>query len=198
MPQVIHQPCKRCKLAKTAYTVCMQGYGSGTPKLIIFLDNPSQEEDRRHKIGEGKYIRLVIWMMERMSIPPSEYRIEYSIKCHAEPTDLKTIAAFEQPLSACGIHRFASLQKFKPKAIVGLGRLTCRAFLGSLDQGEFEGTSWPTHGDRTIWIGYNPAYAFQNPSEALRIYRVLFAAALEAKLKPKFNIKSKPFDFDQI
>lgn len=196
MSQIIHKPCKFCKLAKTAYTVCLNGYGSDNPKLLIFLDNPSQEEDRRHKAGEGKYIRLVIWMMQRMSIPPSEYRIEYTIKCHAEPNQIKTIAQFSAPLETCGLHRFASLQKYKPRSVVGLGRLTCKAFTGSLNQGDYEGTFWP-YAKRNIWIGYNPAYAFQNPSEALRIYRVIYAAAVEAELKPKFNPKTLPFDFEQ-
>lgn len=197
MSKVFHRKCSLCKLAKDAYTVGLEGFGGDKPSMIIFLDNPSQEEDRRHKAGESKYARFVIWLMSRMSIPPSEYRIEYTIRCHAEPKAIKTIAQFTQPLEACGLHRFASLQKYKPKVIVGLGRLSCRAFTGSLDQGNYEGTKWSFRKGE-VWIGYNPAYAFQAPAESLRIYRVLFAAAQDAGLKPVFNPKVKPFDFDQV
>lgn len=202
--QVIHKKCSLCKLHKSARTVCINGFGAENPKIIVFLDNPPIEEDRRHKSGISKYAKLVIWLFKRMSIDSSSFRIEYTLRCHAEEKDIKTQKDFKPKVDACSSHQLAILQKHSKAIVIGMGKLSCYALLGSDKHGDYEGMKWSMIRTsikikrwQQTWITYSPAYAFQTPSETPRLYRVLFAAAEEAGLNPLFDPNVKPFDFDE-
>lgn len=197
--RVFHRKCTFCKLAKTSQTVCMNGIGNNIePKLIVFVDNPTKEEDYRHKAGASKSIQLIQWMFDRMSIPPSEYRIEFSIRCHAESKDLKTKATFEPIADSCSIHHLATLRKYPKAILIAMGSLSCYQFTGKQKHGDFEGAYWifDENTKRRVWITYAPGAALQAPAECPTIYRVFWTACEQAGLKPEFNAKLKPFEFD--
>lgn len=189
--------CTSCNLATTCRTNKMKGFSEGhLPAIIIWLDNPTDEDDRRHKGGFSKYVQLINWIFKRMSVALSDIRIEYSIKCHATPEEIKTKAQFELIIDACRIHTVATLQQNPNAILIGMGALTCFMFKGKHQVGEFAGVDWPTFKKRNIWITYSPAYVFQKPSELPAIYRVFYRAAEQAGLNPKFNPKLTPFDFN--
>ncbi len=199
MPQIKHKNCRLCPLHKTAYTVAMNGVGSEAPKIIVFLDGPSSEEDKRHEAGHSKYVKFVQWLFKRMSIPPSEYRIEFSLRCFAEPDAIKTKELVSPLLDSCYIHSLATLQRYPKAILIGMGKLTCFQFLGSLQHGQYAGCDWifQKKTGRKIWLTYSPGAVFQSPAESPAMYRVLYKACEQAKLKPLFNPNTEPFDFEQ-
>jgi uracil-DNA glycosylase family 4 len=188
--------CTSCSLATTCRTNKMEGAFSEDPKIIVFLDNPNEEDDCRHKAGQNKYAQLISWLFARMSVSDADFRIEFSIKCHADPKEIKTKAQYEPIIDACRIHTVATLQLYPKAILVGMGSLTCFLFKGKQQVGEYHGVEWNTFKKRKIWITYSPAYAFQKPGELPSIYRVLFKAAEQANLNPTFNPKIQPFDFN--
>lgn len=199
MPQIKHKSCRLCHLHKSAYTVCLNGVGSDNPKVVVFLDNPSSEEDRRHEAGFSKYVQFVVWLFKRMSISKEDYRIEFSLRCYAEPDAIKTKVLVEPLLNSCYIHSVTTLQRYSKAILVGMGKLTCFQFLGSLQHGQYAGCDWEFQKKtgRKMWITYSPGAVFQSPAESPAIYRVLFRACEQANLKPKFNPNIQLFDYEQ-
>ena len=82
-----------------------------------------------------------------------------------------------------------------------MGSVACEAFIGEQKVGNFEGTCWIPNEPfvrefvERVWITYSPAYALEDPSNAVSIYRTLYQAAEEAGLNPKFNKEAKAFDY---
>src|ERR1700748_363386 len=174
--------CNRCNLATKCRTNKISGCGSEgrEPSIIIFLDNPTDEDDRRHKSGFSKYVQLIYWMLEKMSISKEHVRIEYSIRCYGEK-NIKTKAQYEPIIDACRIHTVAILQQNPNAILIGMGALTCFMFKGKQQVGEYAGCEWNFWWRKMkIWITYSPAYVFQKSSEAPAIYRVFFRAAEQA------------------
>jgi uracil-DNA glycosylase len=104
-------------------------------------------------------------------------------------------------IEACSVYRVATLQQLRPKTIVAMGSVACEAFIGEQKVGNFEGTCWIPNEPfvrefvERVWITYSPAYALEDPSNAVSIYRTLYQAAEEAGLNPKFNKEAKAFDY---
>lgn len=196
--------CQLCELHQHANegSVCLRGEGGGRAKLLIYLDYPTEIEDRRHRSMVSNAVELLRWMLSRMSIAPNEYYIDYVIKCY--PKRCKTFTKKADRLSfveACSEYRIATLQSIRPKSIIAMGRVACEAFTGSSEIKNYEGTSWTPYEPAVrnyverVWITYSPAYALQDCAESVGIYRVLQHAAIDAQLNPKFNPKIKMFDY---
>lgn len=191
--------CKRCQLCETANTIGLAGHIGSNPVLAIFLDFPNWEEDKRHKFGYSRGTKLITWMLDRMSVGLDNVAIQFTLRCHKQDKQLSSKASRLAAIEGCSIHRFALLQKIKPKAIVAMGKISCEAFLDGAQHGDKEGTSWkPAEKQVTprIWVSYAPGYALQSPAESPGIYRVLWRAAEQAGLTPKTNLNIPVFDYD--
>lgn len=191
--------CKLCDLHETANpkSVCLKGRGIKDAALLIFLDAPGLVEDRRSKSFVSDGAEYLDHLMALMSIPRSEYYLEYVLKCYPKPCKaFGKKAPRQQMIEACSKYWIATLQLVKPKVIVCMGRLACEFAMGSDKIGNYEGTKWvPNHQLRNfineVWITYNPAYGLEAPAEAVGIYRTLFTAAQDAGLNPLWNNKVK-------
>lgn len=195
--------CIACQLHEHVHpqSVCLKGEGGANAKLLILLDAPSIVEEKRHRsfVSDGSdYLKF---LMKRMSVSPADYYLDYVLKCYPKACkQFGTKAHRQQMLEACSHYTVATLQFLKPKAIVLMGRVACEAAMGSDEIGKYEGATWcpkqPLFREHVthVWITYSPAYGLQDPSESVGIYRTLFAAAQEAKLKPKFD-STPTFDY---
>ena len=179
----------------------MPGYIGKDPKMALFLDYPSREEDKRHKIGAAESTKLVFWLLDRMSISHEYVLISHTLRCNAPEGEVRTKAQRAGCIEACAQHRFALLQEYKPEVIVAMGKISCEAFLAGAQHGKKEGMAWrPREKELSpnvkVWVTYSPGYALQSPAETGRIYRVIFKAAESINLKPKHNPNVKEFTFD--
>lgn len=185
-------------------TVGMRGIEkSDSPKMAIYLDNPSREEDIRHKPGTSRMMGLLRWLLARMSVSENDVLITFTLKCHKGKEMTKKNARLAA-LDSCSYHRREELNRFKSslKAIVVMGGMGAEAFLGGKQLKNVEGANWQPHETfvskivNRVWFSYSPAYADEKPAETPALYRVIWTAAVEAGLKPKHNPNVKPFDFD--
>jgi uracil-DNA glycosylase family 4 len=124
------------------------------------------------------------------------------IKCFPKPNKAFGRKAHRaEMLEQCSVYRVATLQHHKPKAIVAMGTTACEAFMGSAEIKEYEGARWIPNEPfvreyvPAVWVCYSPAYAIQDPSQSVPIYRTLFSAAEEAGLNPVFDPTVEPYDY---
>lgn len=197
--------CQHCQLHKhtnpDGKSVCLKGEGGDAAKLLILMDAPTIVEDKRHRSFVSDGAEYLKFLLKRMSVAPADYYLDYVLKCYPKACkQFGTKAHRQQMLEACSVYTVATLQFLKPKAIVLMGRVACEAAMGSDEIGKFEGTWWvpkqPLFREYVehVWITYSPAYGLQDPSESVGIYRAIYNAATDAKLKPKFNDKPT-FDY---
>jgi uracil-DNA glycosylase family 4 len=196
--------CQLCDLSTTCSpeSRCLKGEGSLDAKLAIYLDAPTIVEDRRHKSFVAEAAEYLKWLLKRMSVSSADVYIDYVLKCYPKTNKNFGKKAYRgQMLEACSTYRVATLQLIKPLAIVAMGRTACEAFTGSQEIGEYEGARWVPTEPRIreivdgVWVTYSPGYALESPAESVGIYRILFAAAEEAGLKPQLNKKVIPYDY---
>lgn len=195
--------CDRCELAGTVgKSVCLKGRGGDNPSILIFLDAPNAIENKRAKGMVSEGVEWLLWAFRRMSIPPSEFYIDYILKCHTGKSKNFGKKAHRQVMvEACSYYRFATLQLLRPKVVIAMGGKACEAFVGQDKVSAFEGTAWmpvePEVRDVVplVWVTYSPAYALQDPAESVGIFRTLWHAAIQAELKPEINETTIPFDY---
>lgn len=195
--------CSRCELGATVgKSICLKGRGGDNPSILIFLDAPNAIESKRGRgiVSEGA--EWLFWAFKRMSIPPTEFYIDYVLKCWPAPNHNFGKKAYRQVMvEACSYYRFATLQLLQPKVVIAMGGKACEAFVGQDKVSAFEGTSWmpvePEVRDVVplVWVTYSPAYALQDPAESVGIFRTLWHAAIQAGLTPTINQDLQPYDY---
>lgn len=164
--------------------------------LLILLDAPGIVEDKRGRSFVSEGVEYLDFLMSKMSIGRDKYYLDYILKCYPKPCkQFGQKAHRQQMIEACSTYTIATLQLLKPKAIVLMGSTACESAMGREKVSLYEGMMWvPTYPlfrnfVPHVWITYSPAYGIQDPAETVGIYRTLFRAAEEAKLKPKWNSK---------
>lgn len=197
--------CDRCSLHTTANprAVCLKGGGGDKPKLVIFLDAPNIVEDKRGRGVVSDGVEWLKWCFRRMSISRDDIYVDYVLKCYpGRDSNFKKKALRAEMVEQCSYYRVATLQLLKPKVIVSMGRFACEALTGRSDKvKESEGNKWiatePFVREHVshIWVTYSPAYALQDPAESVGIFRVLWWAAIDARLKPNINKTVAPYDY---
>lgn len=206
MKEIENPNCSLCELSTTCNpkAICLKGGGGGIGGLAIFLDAPNFVEDRRGVGVVSEAVDLLKWMLTRMTVPTKAVYVDYVLKCYTKANkNFGRKAHRQQMIEACSAYRFATLQRLKPKAIIAMGATACEAFIGSEKVANYEGVAWNAKEPQvrevcpTVWVTYSPAYALQDPAESVTIYRTLFAAAVQAKLKPtpKPNPKAGHYDY---
>ena len=181
---------------------CLKGREADEPhpRLMIFTDHPDYFADhtkRPYAYDTGKFLD---WLFKRMSIDPeTDVGYDYTIRCYPAGGLPKSKAGRAPYIEECSQHRFATIAKFKPKAIVAMGTATLEAFTGKAKMGDYHGTTLiPWEGavrehTSILWACYSVGYALKSPSETPSIFRVLFRAAESAGLKPRLNPNVAPF-----
>lgn len=189
--------CTKCPLHEFAKTNCFQPKGSSNPKMVIYLDHPHDDDDRKGRIGESDGTRLLLWMLKRMSVSLDDVSIEFALKCRKPKNQLTKKPERLEAIRQCKNNLIA----IKPKVIVVMGSIACEGFMGGQLLKNLEGAYWNTFGTMKetaphTYVTYSPAYAIKTPSETVRIYRILFMSAKEAGLSPKFNSTIKSFNYE--
>lgn len=195
----INPKCTLCPCHVSARTVCLKGKVAPRSRLVVFTDSPDYFADnagRPYALDTGK---ILDWMFARMSVPSKDVSYEYTIRCYGKDTLPTTKAGRAQCIEECAQYRFATIAKIKPKAIAVLGQVSFEAFTGAGKVGEHEGRrlrAWePVVRDFVdgVWCGYSLAYILISPSDAYRVFRVLYKAAEEAGLNPELDPSVPPF-----
>lgn len=195
--------CTKCVLHKTAQTIGMDGpLQSSSAKLLVYLDYPTAEEDRKHKAGSSNNILFVRWLLEeRMQINPDDYQIQFTLKCHKPKNVLKKKPERLAAIQACQTYVLSELRNGSDhiRSIASMGSISCEAFFGGAQLKTKNGLKAQSHNKEIgkVWVTSSPASCLPpgSPSETYRLYRVLFMAAKDAGLNPQHNPNFKPFDF---
>lgn len=202
--KIWNRNCVACSLHKTSLTVGMDGpLQSTSAKLLIYVDSPTEEEDKKHKAGSSKNIKMVRHLMDTMSLDPKDVSIQFTLKCFKPKHALTKKEERLQAIKACFEHTSQQIRQLvSVKSIVTMGAASCEAFFGGAQLKTKEGTKSNPHDKEIrakvnqVWIAYAPAYADATPAETLRLYRVMFRAAQQAGLNPVFNPNAKPYDYN--
>lgn len=198
MNQTIQTPCQACELHKKASTVGMKGHIGKTckEKLMIVLDSPAIEDDKRHKLGESNSFKMLKFLLSRLGISMDDVAIVFVLRCFKPKNIFSKKAQRMIAYTACRDHLFADLQTYQPKAIVAMGTMACESLMKGAKVGDKEGCQWisPTL-KRDIWISYSPAYAVESPGETGALYRVLFKACKAVKMEFKPTTQVPAFDY---
>lgn len=200
----INPSCTACQLHEGTSCVCLKGKTGSIGGLMVFTDFPdyfAERARRPYTLDVGTILR---WMFQRMSIDPDEITYEYTLRCYAQKTLPTTKAGRSVCIQECNQYRFATIAKARPRAIVTLGQTSLEAFTGRTRVKDCSGLAIPSNEGivkryvKHIWCGYSVQYALSTPSESVDLFRVLWYAAHEAKLKPKLNPRIAPFKFPNI
>lgn len=176
----------------------------GKKPLMIFTDYPDFFADKTGKAYTADTGEMIDWMLKRMSVDPERVALDYTLRCYAKEAKLTTKAGRAEAIEECSQYRFASIAKCKPRAIVALGQGSMEAFTGKSKIADHEGCeerAWEgvvAEFSPTIWVSYSIAYLLISPSDTPRVFRTIFAAALQAGLTPKLNPKVPPFKWRNI
>lgn len=198
--------CNLCPMHKGAIHPCLPGVGSLTSgaRILVLIDNPTLVEDRAARPMSGDGVSLVKWMFTRMGLGPDNYYLEYVIKCYPPGGKLpKGKADRMVAIETCSQYRHGTLQMGAFPVTVSLGRLACEALLGSHEVSKYDGTFWtPTEVmtrmySPVVWIGPNVNAVVMAPAQAGELFRVLWAAALQAKYNPVLT-KVPNFDWSEF
>lgn len=196
--------CKLCPLHLTAKAVCMEGpLKTENPKLLIYVDHPSMEEDKKRKAGSSDIIQMVLWLLDRMSVSPRDVSIQFSLKCYKSKQQLRKKDERLEAIQACSNHRLSETKFFHTslKSIVAMGPISCEAWFNGAQAKTKAGWKWQSPFTKIverIWVTNSPASAVPpaSASASVELYRVLFCAAEEANLNPHHNPNCKPYPFE--
>jgi uracil-DNA glycosylase len=194
--------CKLCPLHLTAKAICMDGpLKTEYPKLLIYVDNPSMEEDKKRKAGSSDVIQMVLWLLDRMSVSTKDVSIQFTLKCYKSKKQLKKKDERLEAIKACSVHSIGEFSQLSPRTIICMGPISCEAFFNGAQAKTKAGWKWQSPATKIVervWVTNSPASAVPpaSPSESVELYRVLFKAAEEAGLNPCHNPNCKPYPFD--
>lgn len=200
----INPSCTACSLHSGTSCVCLKGKEGNKNGLMIWTDFPdyfAERARRPYTLDVGAILR---WMFQRMSIDPDEITYEYTLRCYAQKTLPTTKANRSVCIQECNQYRFATIAKSRPRAIATLGQVSLEAFTGRTRVKDCNGLAIPVNEGivkryvQHVWCGYSVQYALSTPSESVDLFRVLWYAAHEAKLKPKLNPRIAHFQWPNI
>ena len=130
--------------------------------------------------------RLLIWILERQSIPRDRWRHGYCFKGAKKSLPTKKRErqkALEASLGELHDEISAAKRDFGELALVGVGRLACESLTGASVLKDYSGTTWPLSpswrdlGLDKVWISQSTDAALYNPTLSVEISGTLLAAA---------------------
>lgn len=169
--------CTKCILSKHAgKNNASKGFGNPDAPMGIVLDCP----------GDALAEKLLIWLIYKLSLTGNDIWVDYTFKC---PTDDYK----KKELTTCYATCFNAYIRTweKRKSLVLAGNWTS-SFVGGVPLKDWHGRKNP---DTECWHVYSFKYLLMDPAECLDTSRVLFKAAEEAGLSPKYNSTIPNFKF---
>lgn len=193
--------CEDCELHKRAKHRCLESLGDQDAKLAIFFDAPGFLEDRTGRSFVNDSAEFVKFSLARMSVSLDDVYLDYIVKCAPHKGKLPGKKPDRMAcVNACSQYRLTALENLPHlKAICILGSLGSETFLGVKTVGDRAGAEWTPLSPFVrrfvdhIWVGFSPGLLREQPAEAPAIFRVIWKAAEDAGLRPKVNLKLKPY-----
>ena len=177
------ESCTDCRMSRfcgvrSAYNN-VRGWGNPDARLIIVLDAPG------HHLAE----KLLVWSLKRLSLTADDVWVDYLWYC-ALPKQLKK-KELAITHKICWTSHPRSWGDATDKVIVLAGNWSAD-FLVNAKMKDWHGKKEP---DSDVWIIYQFLYLLMNPAELKDTSCVLWKAAEEAGLTPKFVLDIEPFRF---
>jgi hypothetical protein len=178
--------------------------------LFLILDCLHWKEERYRKLLCHDAGKLLIWILERYSIPPSRWRQGYCFKGQKKviPTKKPERQEFlKGALSELHAQIAQAKKDFGGELqLIGLGSLACECLIGGSRLAEYSCTTWkvlPQWRDLGIakaWICSSPTAALYKPDLAREISGVLMAACRKVGIESKPRLLGElplPFDWTE-
>ena len=182
MASVKKELCKDCRMSRFCTSATYNntpGWGNPDAKLVVVFDDPS------HSLAE----KLFVWCMQKLSLTGDDVWVDYVWKCPL-PKQLKK-KELEVTYKICWTSHPRHWAEDENRVIVLAGNYAAD-FLASAKMAQAHGKKDP---ESQAWIVYSFLYLLMNPAECLDNSRVLYKAAEEAGLSPKYNADIPPFRF---
>lgn len=172
--------CTDCRMSRLTPKVYNNTPGWGNPdaKLVILLDDPG------HLLSE----KLLVWMLKRLSITANDVWVDYNFRCQIHKSLKKKELKITH--SICWTSHPRTMVTDESKVLVLAGNYGVD-FLTDTTMKEMNGKKDPNG----AWCVYSFGYLLMNPVECKDTSCVLWKAAEEAGLTPKFIIDIEPFRF---
>lgn len=169
--------CTKCILGKSSgKNNASKGFGNPDAPLAIILDCP----------GDTLAEKLLIWLIYKLTLTGNDIWVDYTFKC-------PSLVYKKKELTTC----YATCYQTYPrqwntrKSLVLSGNWTS-SFVGGAQLKDWHGRKHP---ESECWHVYSFKYLLMNPAECLDTSRVLYRAAEEAGLSPKYNFNIPNFKF---
>jgi uracil-DNA glycosylase len=175
------EACTSCRMSRTCPKVYNNSPGWGNPdaRLVIVLDDPG------HILSE----KLLVWMLKRLSLTSDDVWVDYNFRCTISKEFKKKELRVTHAI--CWTAHPRDIIQSEDRVLVLAGNYAVD-FLTTGEMKTLNGSKDPESG---AWIVYNFGYLLMNPAECKDTSCVLWKAAEEAGLTPKFVIDIEPFRF---
>jgi len=173
--------CRRCGLCRGRRNIVF-GVGAEQTPLMVIGEGPGANEDRRGEPFVGKAGQMLDRMLENvLGLPRSKVYITNVVKCR--PPDNRNPTADE--IARCRPFLLSQLRVVKPKVVLVLGSVACRAVFETHSgvtrlRGEWRTLRFPG-GEAKAMPTFHPAYLLRQPDEKRKTFADLKAvkAALQ-------------------
>lgn len=152
------------------------GFGNPDAPMAIVIDCP----------GDTLAEKLLMWLVYKLSLTGNDVWVEYTFKCPVLKQKKKELQGCH---STCWEAYPRSLEHCKSIVIAGSWS---SSFVGGRQLKDMHGKKDP---NSELWFVYSFKYLLMNPAECLDTSRVMFRAAEEAGLQPKYNSSIANFIF---
>ncbi len=181
--------CQRCRLFKTAESVCLLGKPIKTEVCII---GEAPGVDARSSIFKGKAGEVLSRLLDQVGLDADEIFITNAVSCRPpegkDPTD--------RQIEACSYWLQGQLRSVQPKLVLLLGNVPHFAITGR--KGITKARGKPFEKDGVIYLPtFHPAYALRYPEAEYTILKdlTLFSKIIERGEIPRER-KLKYFNID--
>lgn len=173
--------CDKCFLRDSAKAP-VPGEGSTKAKVILIGEAPGRVENSIGRPFVGPAGKLLDFIIRKLGLDRKDFYITNVLKCMPKRDKLPSGEKLTECLIACKKHLENELQQFgKSTIIVLLGSTALRAFTGNSVISKYAGLEVQPR----VWCAYHPAFALRRAVKELDIYRTLYHACRQAKMKSK-------------
>lgn len=172
--------CNKCKLHKTANTICMWGAGPERCEVMTVSDTPRRSEDERGRHVYGSSMELLDNALSDNGITDRYHA--FAVSCR--PPDDKSPTKGE--IKACNAYLVAQIQSVRPKYVLLLGNVPLQSITGSGGIKKQRGK--PFEKDGIIYLPtYSPSFILRDPTEEGTFNRdiALFATIVKGGGMPR-------------
>lgn len=172
--------CSRCRLCKTAETVCILGQGPKQADVAIIGEAPGTRPTSEPFTGSSG--KILTRLLDEVDLDPDGIFITNAVSCR--PPDGKSPT--DSQIAACSYWLQGQLTSVKPKFALLLGNAPLQSITGS--KGITKARGKPFEKDGVIYLPtFHPAYALRYPEAEDTILRdlELFAKIIELGEVPR-------------